>query len=176
MRTRFTWMVAILALVAIGFLMACNTKYSPFSNGLVVVPTQGTTEYALATAVMETFSLDLANGELSQINNLSGPPAPGLPGEVILDPAGAYAYVIVHQNAELVASVTGVTVFPIGADGALGPGKTRVLNPSTRERQSASSPRWHDRDGGDPSPGECACRPERIGDGSAGKTFCSWPT
>ena len=60
MRTRFTWIVAILALVAIGFLMACSTKYSPSStNGLVVVPTQGITQ---ATAVMETFSLDLANG------------------------------------------------------------------------------------------------------------------
>ncbi len=128
MRTRFTWMVAILALIAIGFLMACNTTYSAAYNGLVVVPTQGTTQYTLATAVMETFSLDLANGQMSQINNVNGPPAPGLPGAVILDPAGAHAYVIVHQNAELVPSVTGITVFPIGGDGALKPGTTTTLN------------------------------------------------
>jgi hypothetical protein len=71
MRTRFTWVVAILPLVAIGFLMACNTKYSSSSNsnGLVIVPTQG-------TAVMETFRLNLANGAMSQINNVNGPPVP----------------------------------------------------------------------------------------------------
>src|ERR1039458_3309034 len=102
MRTRFTWIVAILALVVIGFLMACSTKYSSSSssNGLVIVPTQGTTEVTQATAVMETFSLNLANGQMSQINNVAGPPAPGLTGAVILDPAGAYAYVIVTQTVE----------------------------------------------------------------------------
>ena len=41
MRTRFTWIVAILALVSIGFLMACSTKYSSNDNGLVVIPSQG---------------------------------------------------------------------------------------------------------------------------------------
>ena len=89
MRTRFTWIAAVLALVAIGFLIACSTKYSSSSstNGLVVVPTQGTTESPEATAVMETFSLDLANGGMSQINNVNGPPTAGLPGPVILDPA-----------------------------------------------------------------------------------------
>ncbi len=62
MRTRFTWIAAIIVLVAIGFLIACSTKYSSSSNGLVVVPTQGTTEIPGATAVMETFTLNLANG------------------------------------------------------------------------------------------------------------------
>src|SRR5712691_8851874 len=84
MRTRFTWILAIL--VAVGFLMACSTHYKSSSNGLIVVPSQG-------SAVMQTFSLNLANGHVSQINNSAGPPTPGLPGAVILDPAGAYAYV-----------------------------------------------------------------------------------
>ncbi len=128
MRTRFTWIVAILVLVAIGFLMACSSKYSSSSNGLVVVPTQGSPE---ATAVMETFSLDLSNGSMSQINNVNGPPTVGLPGSVIIDPAGAYAYVIVYQNAELVPSATGITSFAIGSNGKLAPGTTRSLNPST---------------------------------------------
>jgi 6-phosphogluconolactonase (cycloisomerase 2 family) len=121
MRTRFTWVVAILALVAIGFLMACNSKYSSSSNGLVIVPTQG-------TAVMETFRLDLANGAMSQINNVNGPPTPGLPGPVILDPAGTHAYVIMQQNAALNPSVTGITEFPVGSDGKLGSGTTTTLN------------------------------------------------
>ena len=130
MRTRFAWIVATLALVAIGFLIACSTKYSANSSthALVVVPTQGTTEVPEATAVMETFSVNLANGSASQINNVNGPPTAGLPTAIILDPAGAYAYVIVTQNAELVPSVTGITVFPIGSDGKLAAGTTTILN------------------------------------------------
>ena len=123
MWTRLTWIVAILALVAIGFLMACSTKYSSSStsNALVVVPSQG-------SAVMQSFSINLANGESSQINNVNGPPTPGLPTAVILDPAGKFAYVIMKQSAALVPSVTGIGVFPIGSDGKLGPATTATLN------------------------------------------------
>jgi 6-phosphogluconolactonase (cycloisomerase 2 family) len=123
MRTRFTWIAAVLALVAIGFLIACSTKYSASSNnnGLVVVPTQG-------QAVMETFSLDLANGGMSQINNVNGPPTPGLSGPVVLDPSGAFAYVIVQESPALVPSVTGIATFKVGSDGKLGAGTTTPLN------------------------------------------------
>jgi 6-phosphogluconolactonase (cycloisomerase 2 family) len=125
MWTRLTCIVAILALVAIGFLMACSTKYSASSsnNGLVVVPSQG-------SAVMQSFSINLANGAASQINNVNGPPTPGLPTSVILDPAGAFAYVIMHQSAALVPSVTGIGVFPIESDGKLGAAATATLNNS----------------------------------------------
>ena len=125
MWTRLTWIVAILALVVIGFLMACSTKYSRSSstNALVVVPSQG-------SAVMQSFSVNLANGEASQINNVNGPPTPGLPTAVILDPSGAFAYVIMHQSAALVPSITGIGVFPIGSDGKLGAGTTTTLNNS----------------------------------------------
>jgi DNA-binding beta-propeller fold protein YncE len=122
MRIRLTWIVAILALVAIGFLLSCSTKYSSSSNGLVVVPSQG-------SAVMETFSINLANGEASQINNVNGPPTPGLPTSVILNPAGTFAYVIMKQSAALVPSVTGIGVFPIGSNGKLGPATTSILAP-----------------------------------------------
>jgi 6-phosphogluconolactonase len=127
MRIRLTWIVAVLALVAIAFLMSCNTKYSSSSNGLVIVSTQGTTETTLSTAVMETFSLDLDNGEMSQINNVNGPPTQGLPTSTIINPAGTYAYVIVTQTTEF-PSQTGVTAFPIGSDGKLGSGTTTTLN------------------------------------------------
>ncbi len=88
MRKRPTWIVAVLVLVSIGLVMACNTKYSSSStsNGLVVVPT-------LANQVMQTFSINLSNGSVSQINNAAGPPIPGYPSSVLIDPAGAYAYV-----------------------------------------------------------------------------------
>lgn len=112
MRTRFPWMVAILALLAIGFLAACSTKYKSVSNGLVVVPTQG-------TLVMQTFSLDLSNGHVSQINNVDGPPTPGIPGAVILDPSGTFAYVIVQPTS---TAPGGVVSYKVGSDGKLAAG------------------------------------------------------
>jgi 6-phosphogluconolactonase len=112
MRTRFTWIVALLVLVAIGFLMACSTKYKSSSNGLVVVPSQG-------SAVMQTFSLNLGNGHVSQINNSAGPPTPGLPGQVALDPVGAFAYVVLNQNSILPGSATGIATFQVASDGKL---------------------------------------------------------
>lgn len=123
MRTRFTWILAILVLVAIGCLMACSNTYSASNNGLVVVPTQG-------QAVMESFSLDLGNGHLSQINNVNGPPTPGLPTQVVLNPAGTFAFVIVQENAVLQPSQTGIASYQIASDGKLtSVGTTTMTNP-----------------------------------------------
>src|SRR5271169_2963209 len=123
MRTRFTWMMAILGLVAIGILMACGSKYNSSYNGLLVLPSQG-------SAVMQSFSLDLSNGHTSQINNVNGPPTPGLPTAIILDPPGAFAYVIVTQNPIVPGGgVTGIAAFPVASDGKLGAaGSTAPLN------------------------------------------------
>jgi DNA-binding beta-propeller fold protein YncE len=128
MRTRFTWIVAILVLVAVGFLMACSTHYKSSSNGLVVVPSQG-------SAVMQTFSLNLSNGHVSQINNSAGPPTPGLPGQVVLDPAGTYAYVAstvnctptLSPNTSLTAVQGAILTFKVGSDGKLAAGSTQYL-------------------------------------------------
>jgi 6-phosphogluconolactonase (cycloisomerase 2 family) len=123
MRTRFTWILAIATLMAIAVLVACSSKYSTSSNGLVVVSTQG-------NAVMDTFSLDLANGQTSQIFNSNGPPTNGQPTTVVLDPAGAYAYVIITQSSVVNASATGIESFSVASDGKLGSGTTTVLNPA----------------------------------------------
>ena len=112
MRKRFTWIVAVLALVSIAVVMACSTKYSSSSNGLVVVPSQG-------SAVMETFSLNLSNGHASQINNVNGPPIPGVPTSVLLDSSGTFAYVIVNQSSAFPGSVTGIATFQVASDGKL---------------------------------------------------------
>jgi 6-phosphogluconolactonase (cycloisomerase 2 family) len=131
MWTRLTWIVAILALVSMGVLMACGAKYSASANGLVVVPTQG-------SAVMETFSLDLANGRVTSINNVNGPPTPGVPQSVILDPAGDFAYVIVQQNAAVNDSVTGIASFSIAPDGKLAlVGTVQMTNPVAMAIDSA---------------------------------------
>jgi 6-phosphogluconolactonase (cycloisomerase 2 family) len=121
MRTRFTWMMAVLALVSIGFVVACSTKYSSSSNGLVVVPIRD-------SPVMETFSIDLSNGHASQINNVDGPPIAGLPSSVILDPAGAFAYVLISQNPGIANTLTGIEAFQVGSDGKLAAGTTTSLN------------------------------------------------
>ena len=124
MRTRFTWIVAVVALLSIGFLVACSAKYSASVNGLIVVPTQ-------ANKVMETFSLDLANGGVAQIYNQNGPPTGGIPGSVILDPAGAFSYVIINQNPGEQPSSTGIMSFPIASDGKLGSGTITAMNPTS---------------------------------------------
>jgi 6-phosphogluconolactonase (cycloisomerase 2 family) len=122
MRTRLTWIVAILALVLIGVLMACSTKYTSSSDGLVVMPSQG-------SLAMESFSLDINNGRLDEINNVNGPPTPGLPTAIVIDPAGAFAYVIVTQNAAVSGGgVTAIATFPIASDGKLAAATTYPLN------------------------------------------------
>ncbi len=126
---RVTWILTLLALVAIGVLMACSTKYSSSSNGLLIVPSQGGGVVSQNSPVMETFSLDLANGHPSEINNVNGPPTSGLPQAIILDPAGAFAYVIVYQNAVVPGGgVTGIESCPVASDGKLGTGSTATLN------------------------------------------------
>jgi hypothetical protein len=122
MRTRLTWFVAILALVSIGFLMACTAKYSASFNGLVVVPSQG-------ELAMETFTFDVSNGRISQINNKNGPITPGLPTAVVLDPAGAFAYVLVAANQAVPGGgVTAIATFPIASDGKLANSTTYTFN------------------------------------------------
>jgi DNA-binding beta-propeller fold protein YncE len=123
MRTRFTWILGIVVLISVAVLVACSTKYSASNNGLVVVSTQG-------NAVMDTFSLDLGNGHITQIFNSAGPPTNGIPTSVVLDPAGAFAYVLVTQSSTVNASETGVESFAIASDGKLGSGTTTVLLPA----------------------------------------------
>jgi|SRR5271165_4818626 len=121
MRTRFTWILAVAALISVALLLACSTKYSSSNNGLVVVSTQG-------NADMDTFSLDLGNGHTTQIFNTAGPPTNGQPTAVVLDPAGAYAYVMIYQSTAVNNSATGIESFQIASDGKLGSGTTYPLN------------------------------------------------
>ena len=60
---------------------------------------------------------------------MNGPPTPGLPTAIVLDPAGAFAYVIVTENPAVPGgSVTGIATFPIASDGKLGSATTYTLN------------------------------------------------
>jgi len=132
MRRSSTWILAIAVLTATALIVACSTKYSSSSNGLIVVPVQGGQGgiQNQNAPIMQSFSLDLGNGHVSQINNVNGPPTAGLPTSVVLDPAGAFAYVIVLQNAAVPGSVTGIQAFSIASDGKLGSGTTPVSEPN----------------------------------------------
>jgi Lactonase, 7-bladed beta-propeller len=110
-------------LLSIALLVACSSKFSSSSNGLVVISTKG-------SAVMDSFSLDLGNGHMSQIFNSNGPPTNGVPSSVILAPGGATAFVMVSPGAG--GTATGVESFPVATDGKLGSGATSTLNPSTQ--------------------------------------------
>lgn len=131
MRKRFIWTLATLVLIALGLLTACSVKYTPAYDALLVSPSQG-------SAVMQSFSVDLQNGHTTQIYNVNGPPTPGIPTQVILDPAGAHAYVIVQQNSVLNPSISGIATYSIVSDGKLSNiGQTTVPNPTALAMDSA---------------------------------------
>jgi len=142
MRTRFTWIAAVLVLLLIGFVMACSTKYSHSSNGLLVVPSRD-------SQVMQTFSINLSNGHVQQINNVNGPPVIGLPSSVLLDPAGTYAYVATTvdctptnppMNTSLTAVQGALLAYKINSDGTLAAGNAPVYLPGNPAYPSTFPP------------------------------------
>jgi 6-phosphogluconolactonase (cycloisomerase 2 family) len=111
---RFTWLLAVLVLVSIGFLLACGShfKANSSSNGLVIVPNQG-------SQVIQAFGITLSNGAVSQIN--TSPAILGQPTALTLDPAGAYAYVTIVPTSAVSNSVKAASVasYKINSDGTL---------------------------------------------------------
>jgi 6-phosphogluconolactonase (cycloisomerase 2 family) len=119
MSRRLAWLLGTVVLVAVAALIACGNNYSSSSDGLVLVGSQG-------SAVVETFSFDLANGHIAEISN--SPPdtgsstclLPGLPSSMVLDPAGQYAYVVLNQTDACSGSKTGIVSFKVNSDGTIG--------------------------------------------------------
>ena len=118
MSKRFAWLLGLAGLVVIGLLVACGTTYNSSSDGLVLTSSQG-------SALMETFSYSLANGHIAAVAN---PPSstsnstcvlPGIPSSIVLDPAGAYAYVIFNSSTVCSGSKTGIAAFKVNSDGTL---------------------------------------------------------
>ena len=118
MSKRFAWLLGLVGLIAVGLLVACGTTYNSSSDGLVLLSSQG-------SALMETFSFSLANGNIAAVEN--SPPdtsfsvcvLPGIPSSIVLDPAGAYAYVILTANSACSGSKTGIASFKVNSDGTL---------------------------------------------------------
>src|SRR3981081_4049353 len=119
MYKRFTWLLAVMVLVSIGFLVACGSPFSAnsSSNGVVRVPNQG-------SQVVQAFGITLSNGHVSQIN--TSPSVLGQPTAIVLDPAGTYAYVTVVPTSAVANSVKAASVasYKINSDGTLSAGGT----------------------------------------------------
>ena len=134
MSKRLGWLLGVVALVSIGLLVACGSKYNSSSDGLVLVGSQG-------SGLIETFSFDLGNGHVSAISN---PPADtssktcvlgGLPSSVVVDHSGAYAYALVDgstcgNNGSAIFSLKvnsdGTTTL-VGSPAAFNPGLVDVV-------------------------------------------------
>jgi hypothetical protein len=134
MSRRFAWLLGAVVLVLIALLLACSAPYNSAVNGLVVVGSQG-------SALLETFSFSLASGRVSAIANSPYDTAnetcvlPGFPSSLVLDAAGAYAYVIVAGNSECPVNgapgPTGIQAFKVNSDGTLtSTGSFVALNPA----------------------------------------------
>ncbi len=131
MSKRFVaWLsLALMALVALGMLVACGSLYSSSSDGLMLVASQG-------SALIETYSFNLANGHITSISN---PPSdtstdtcvlPGQPGSMVVDPAGAYAYVILTAVPTCPGSQTGIASFQINSNGTIAASGTVTADPN----------------------------------------------
>jgi hypothetical protein len=122
MSMRFAWLLGVTGLVLIALLMACSSTFNSSTNGLLVVSSQG-------SALLETFSFSLASGHVQTISNSPQDTAdetcvlPGFPSSVVMDPAGAYAYVILTGNSECPVNggpgPTGIQAFTVNSDGTL---------------------------------------------------------
>jgi 6-phosphogluconolactonase len=119
MSTRFAWVFGLLVLIFAGFLVACGSHFSPSSDGLLLVP-------SLGSAVVQTFSFNLSSGRASSINNpppIPGPPSQGSVASIILDPAGAFAYLTTSNTPNPIQSpcttVNSLATYKVNSNGTL---------------------------------------------------------
>lgn len=89
MSKRLAWLLGMASLVSIALLVACGSKYNSSSDGLVLVGSQG-------SSLIQSFSFSLGNGHIAAISN---PPATsGVPSSMVVDPTGAFAYVLINES------------------------------------------------------------------------------
>jgi 6-phosphogluconolactonase (cycloisomerase 2 family) len=129
MSKRFAWLFGVMVLVAIGLLVACSNSYNSSNDGLVLVGSQG-------SGLIQTYTFGLSNGQVSSIANPTSDTAQlvcvlnGIPSSIVIDPAGAYAYVIINQNSDCPGSATGIGAFKINSSGTLTPVGSLIPDPT----------------------------------------------
>lgn len=128
MRKRL-WLLGIGGLVLVGLLVACGSNYDPSQDGLVVIGSQG-------AGLLQTYSFTLSNGHISSIANSPYNTAnevcvlPGTPSSMVIDPSGAYVYVILNQTAACPGSKTGIQAFKLDSAGNVTSVGSLIMDPS----------------------------------------------
>jgi 6-phosphogluconolactonase (cycloisomerase 2 family) len=120
MSRRCAGALALVILLAIAMLLACNSTYSASSDGLVIVPSFG-------SAAVQSFSFNLTNGHISTLN--SAPPILGQPTAMALDPSGNYAYVTIVPNPPpngvfQSVALSSIATYAINSDGTVADAST----------------------------------------------------
>ena len=126
-------MLAVMVLLAIATLLACNSTYSASTDGLVIVPNLG-------SAAMQAFSFNLSNGHVSTVN--TAPPILGQPTGMVLDPSGNFAYVSIVYNPDVYQSLTvsSIATYAINSGGGLSTAGTPIaMNPTSPAAQNCPS-------------------------------------
>jgi 6-phosphogluconolactonase (cycloisomerase 2 family) len=124
-----SWLLGVGSLILVALLLACGSKYNASSNGLLLVGSRG-------SAVIETFSFSLNNGHVSAIANSPSSTSGqacilnGLPASMVIDPAGAFAYVALNESTTCSGSATGIQAFKINSDGTITAAGSLISDPN----------------------------------------------
>jgi 6-phosphogluconolactonase (cycloisomerase 2 family) len=116
MSKRFAWLFGLVGLILIAFLIACSSAYNSSSDGLMLVGSQG-------SSLIETFSFELATGNVNTVANTPTDTSDevcvlnGNPYNIVIDPAGVYAYAILQETDLCTGSQNGIQAFKIQSDG-----------------------------------------------------------
>src|SRR5689334_776874 len=120
------WLLGVIGLVSVALLLACGSKYSSSSDGLVLVGSQGSN-------VIQTFSFNLNSGHSAGISNPPG--TSGEPFGIVMDPAGAYAYVLLDRSSIGVFKVkSGGTLSSTGTSVTFQPANVTISGTTTQEQ------------------------------------------
>lgn len=125
----FAWPFALVGLVLIAFLIACGSSYNRASDGLVLITSQG-------SALIQTFSFNLANGGIAEVSNPLENTAnlqcqmPGIPGAMVLNPAGTFAFVIITASDTCPGSQTGIETIAVNSNGTIADSGTVTPDPN----------------------------------------------
>jgi len=132
MSKKLAWLLGLGTLVMIGVLLACGSNYNPASDGLVIVASQG-------AGLIQTYSFNLSSGTIADVSNSVGATAnltcqiAGVPGSLVLNPAGTYAFAIITASTQCQGSETGIESFVVNSNGTIpnsGTGTTVTPDPN----------------------------------------------
>jgi len=134
MSTRFVWLPAVLLLLALGLIMGCGShaSLSSLTTGVILVTSQGVLNTHGTPGVILAFTLDLSNGHIAQVNTFTA--TPGLPTDILVDPAGTFAYVAVTQVSTFAKQTSNaIGTFKINSDGTVSAIGQQGLRPITEK-------------------------------------------